>query len=547
MKVVVVGGVAGGMSAAARLRRLDSGAQIVVLERSGYVSYANCGLPYYLGGVIEDEADLLLQTPASLRDRFRIDVRVNSAAVGIDRLKKTVSVVDLSTGQGYDEAYDVLILSPGASPIVPRIPGGALARPLRTVEDVQRLATELEASPRRAAVIGGGFIGVEVAENLVHRGVDVTVVEAADQVLAPVDPEMAGVVADELRRRGVDLRLGDTVTEITATGVRLASGTFVEADLTIAAIGMRPETDLAIASGLDVGARGGVVVDEFQRTSDLSIYCVGDAAEKSDALDGSAVLVPLANLANRHGRVVADHIAGRAVRPRRAIGTVVVRVFGLTVAATGWNEKRLRAAGRDLVAIHTHPTSHASYYPGGDAMSLKLLVDPSSGEILGAQAVGGEGVDKRIDVVATAMFAGLRAPELADLELAYAPPFGSAKDPVNMLGYVAENVLTGLVQTVQWSEVAERRAAGAALIDVRTPDEFATGSLPGALNIPVDDLRERWREIDALDVVVYCEVGQRGHVAARLLSSLGFRASNLDGGYRTWSCSPASVLQTTTI
>jgi rhodanese-related sulfurtransferase/uncharacterized UPF0146 family protein len=415
--------------------------------------------------------------------------------------------------------------------------------PLRTVEDVERLVDAVEEAPRHAVVIGGGFIGLEIAENLTHRGVATTLVEATSQVLAPLDPEMATSVADELRRHGVDVRLDDAVEEVTRHGVHLSSGEFTPADLVILAIGVRPETAIARAAGLEIGERGGIAVDEFHRTSVANVYAIGDAAEKTDALDGSATLVPLANLANRHGRVVADHIAGRAVRPRPAIGTAIVKVFDLTIATTGWNEKRLRSQGRPFVAIHTHPTSHAGYYPGAKAMCLKLLVDPSSGEILGAQGLGSEGVDKRIDVLATAIRAGLTAPELADLELAYAPPFGSAKDPVNMLGYVAENVLSGLVTTVQWSDVDEYRARGAQFVDVRTREEFTRGTLPGAINIPVDELRDRLGELDGGEIVVNCQVGQRGHVATRMLTELGYRAVNLDGGYRTWHCSPAAAPQ----
>jgi len=528
------------MSAATRLRRLSNDAEIVVLERSGHVSYANCGLPYFVGGVIEDEDALLLQTPASLFNRFRLDVRVDTEAVAIDTTSNTITARDLVKGQDYQIRYDYLILSPGASPVVPPIPGIERAMPLRTVEDVERLVREVRNSPASAVVIGGGFIGLEIAENLVHRDIATTVVEATDQVLAPLDPEMASPVAEELRRHGITLHLGESVESITPENVRLSSGQIVAADLVVVAIGVRPETGLARLAGLAIGERGGIAVDEFNRTSVENVYAVGDAAEKADALDGTATLVPLANIANRHGRVVADHIAGRKVRPRATIGTAIVKVFDLTIATTGWNEKRLRAGGRPFLAIHTHPSSHATYYPGAKPMCLKLLVDPSSGEILGAQGIGTEGLDKRIDVLATAIRAGLTAPELADLELAYAPPFGSAKDPVNMLGYIAENILSGLVQTVQWHEVDEYRARGVQFVDVRTREEFARGTLPGALNIPVDELRERASELTNGDIVVNCQVGQRGHTAAMLLNELGFYAKNLDGGYRTWHCSPAA-------
>ena len=541
MKVVIIGGVAGGMSAATRLRRLDNNADIVVVERSGHVSYANCGLPYFVGGVIEDESSLLLQTPRSLHDRFRLDVRVNSEAMAIDAAVKTVTVRNLATGETYVLPYDYVVLSPGASPIIPPVPGIERAYPLRTVEDVERMAEAVDRSPSSAAVIGGGFIGVEIAENLLRRGIATTIVEAAPQILAPLDPEMAQLVVDEVRVHGVGVHLGDSVSSVTANTIVLVSGEVIDAELVVVAIGMRPDTSLARAAGLNIGVRGGVAVDEFNRTSDHAIYAVGDAAEKVDSLDGSAALVPLANLANRHGRVVADHIAGRSVRPSDAIGTVIVKVFDLTVATTGWNEKRLVTEDRAFLVVHTHPLSHAEYYPGASSMSLKLLFDPTTGSILGAQGVGGEGVDKRIDVIATAIRGGITAPELADLELAYAPPFGSAKDPVNMLGYVAENRLSGLSVTVQWSEIDGYRARGAQFVDVRTAEEFAAGALPGAVNIPLDELRERFHELKALETIVNCQVGQRGHTAALLLNELGFQAKNLDGGYKTWRASPAFV------
>ncbi len=542
MRVVVIGGVAGGMSAAARLRRLDSEAEIVVLERSGYVSYANCGLPYYVGGVIEDHEDLLLQTPGSLNDRFRIDVRVDSEVTAIDRVARAVHVRDLASGTTYELGYDSLVLSPGATPVVPPIPGIERALALRTVEDVERMSEAVEGLSGRAVVIGGGFIGVEIAENLTHRSIPTTVVEATSQVLAPLDPEMAQLVADELRRHGVGLHLNDAVATITERTVQLASGAELDADLVVVAIGVRPDVALARVAGLAIGELGGIAVDGFNRTSDPAIYAIGDAAEKTDALDGEASLVPLANIANRQGRVVADHIAGRRVRPVTTIGTAIVKVFDLTIAATGWNEKRLVAKGRPHLAIHTHPASHAGYYPGAAKMALKLLVDPETGIILGAQGVGTEGVDKRIDVIATAMRGGLTAPELADLELAYAPPFSSAKDPVNMLGYIAENLLTGLVESVHWHEVQDHAEQGYLLVDVRTAGEFARGSLPGAINVPVDELRERLDELGEKDVVVICQVGQRGHVATRLLRDFGFNAKNLSGGYQTWHKSPAAAL-----
>ena len=539
MRVVIVGGVAGGMSAATRMRRLDADAEIIVLEKSGHVSYANCGLPYFVGGVIEEEDALLLQTPASLHARFKLDVRVATEVTSIDVAAKTVTVKDWLKHEEYELSYDKLILSPGASPVVPPIPGIERALTLRTVEDVEKIANRVNAKPKTAVVIGGGFIGVEIAENLVHKGIPTTVVEAAPQVLAPLDPEMATLVAKEMRKNGIALHLGVSAKDVTPESVVLSDGTVLDAELVIMAIGVRPDTSLAKASGLTIGTRGGIEVDDFNRTSNHDIYAVGDAAEKTDAIDGSATLVPLANLANRHGRVVADHIAGRATRPIKTIGTAIVKVFDLMIAATGWNEKRLAAAGREVMVIHTHPNNHAGYYPDAKQIALKLIFDPKTGEILGGQGVGVDGVDKRIDVIATAIRGGITAPELADLELAYAPPFGSAKDPVNMLGYIAENMMSGLLKTAQWNQTQELRNSGYQLIDVRTPSEYGNGSIPGAINIPVDDIRGRVSEIKKEPILVNCQVGQRGHTATMLLKELGFDATNLDGGYLTYSNSPA--------
>jgi NADPH-dependent 2,4-dienoyl-CoA reductase/sulfur reductase-like enzyme/rhodanese-related sulfurtransferase len=543
MRIVVIGGVAGGMSAATRLRRLDADAEIIVIEKSGYVSYANCGLPYYVGGVIEEESSLLLQTPASLHARFRLDVRVNTEVLAINPSKKTVAIKNLDSHETHEIDYDKLILSPGASPVVPPIPGIERGMTLRTVEDVERIADRVSAKPKSAVVIGGGFIGVEIAENLIHRGIPTALVEATDQVLMPLDPELATLVAKEMVNQGVNLYLGSSVVNIGPESVDLANGDNIPAELVILAIGVRPEIGLAKAAGLTIGVRNGIQVDDFNRTSNHDIYAVGDAAEKTDALDGSATLVPLANLANRHGRVVADHIAGRQVRPVKTIGTAIVKVFDLMIATTGWNEKRLKAAGRAHQSIHTHPNSHAGYYPDAKQMVLKLIFDPKTGEILGAQGIGIEGVDKRIDVIATAIRGNITAPELADLELAYAPPFGSAKDPVNMLGYIAENVISGLVETAQWNEIEEFTSRGFELIDVRSAGEFARGHIPGAVNISVDEIRERKSEITSKNLLVNCQVGQRGHTASLLLRELGFNAVNLDGGYLTWSNSPAAINQ----
>jgi NADPH-dependent 2,4-dienoyl-CoA reductase/sulfur reductase-like enzyme/rhodanese-related sulfurtransferase len=541
MRIIIVGGVAGGMSAATRLRRLDANAEIIVLEKSGHVSYANCGLPYYVGGVIEEEKDLLLQTPASLHARFRLDVQIKTEVLAINPSKKTVAIKNLMTGETSELDYDKLILSPGASPVVPPIPGIERGMTLRTVEDVEKIASSVGKQPASAVVIGGGFIGVEIAENLVHRKIPTALVEATDQVLMPLDPELATLVAQEMKSHGIDLRLGASVVSINSDSVELSNGQILPAEIVILAIGVRPEFGLAKAAGLEIGVRNGIKVDEFNRTSNHDIYAVGDAAEKTDALDGNATLVPLANLANRHGRVAADHICGLTVRPVKTIGTAIVKVFDLMIATTGWNEKRLKAAGRPHQAIHIHPNSHAGYYPDAKQMTLKLIFDPKSGEILGAQGIGTEGVDKRIDVIATAMRGGITAPELADLELAYAPPFGSAKDPVNMLGYVAENVISGLSKVAQWDEVDQYREKGYELLDVRSVAECGQGMIPGSKNIPVDEIRERQSELINKNILVNCQVGVRGHTGSMLLKELGFNAVNLDGGYLTWINSPAGV------
>jgi NADPH-dependent 2,4-dienoyl-CoA reductase/sulfur reductase-like enzyme/rhodanese-related sulfurtransferase len=538
--IVIVGGVAGGMSAATRMRRLDPSAAITVLEKSSYVSYANCGLPYYIGGVISERQDLLLQTPESLHARFDLDVRVRNEVTAIDRGRKIVMVRDLDLNHEYELNYDSLVLSPGAQPVVPPLPGIERALTLRTVEDVTRIVDAVEARPKHAVVIGGGFIGIETAENLRHRGIETTIIEALDQVLAPLDAEMAIPVAHEVRKHGVHLHLGVAVAAIHEHRVELSNGQLIPADLVILAIGVRPDIGLAKMAGLVIGPRGGISTNFNNQSSDASIYAIGDAAEKIDALDGEASLVPLANIANRQGRVVADHIMGRQVREVPAIGTAIVKVFDLTVATTGWNEKRLKRVNRDYLVIHSHPGSHAGYYPGVKTMALKLLVDPATHLILGAQGVGRDGIDKRIDVIATAMRAGLRASELADLELAYAPPFGSAKDPINMLGYMAENLISGLAETIQWDQLDDRLATGAVLLDVRSPEEFKRGHIPSALNISVDDLRERIGEIPRADLVIYCQVGQRGHTGTLLLREYGYNAVNLDGGYQTWVHSPAA-------
>ena len=540
LRVVIVGGVAGGMSTATRLRRLDERAQITVVERSGHVSYANCGLPYFVGGVIEEEEDLLLQTPERLYQRFRLDVRVDAEVVGIDVDDHTVTVRSTVDATTYDLPFDKLVLSPGAIPVRPPIPGFDRVRSLRTVEDATRMFDEAAAGPTSAVVIGGGFVGLETAENLAHVGIGVTVVEAADQILTPLDPELAILVQEELVAHGVRVETGVAVVEVTDDAVLLADGRSIPAALVVGSIGVRPDTRLAAMAGIELGPRGGIEVTGTGQTSHPDVYAVGDAVEKTDSIGGGASLIALANVANRQGRRVADHIAGLRRPGVPSLGTAIVKVFDRTAAMTGWNETRLRAAGRPYRCVRSHPMSHASYYPGAEQMSLKLLFDPVDGTILGAQAVGGSGVDKRIDILAVAITAGVRAPALADLELAYAPPFSSAKDPVNMLGYMAENVLSGECDVIEPDGLADLVSSGWTLLDVRTPSECARGMIPGAVVAPLDELREQLPSLGPGPFAIYCQVGQRGHTATELLHELGLVARNLDGGYTTWLAAEAA-------
>lgn len=539
-RTVIIGGVAGGASTAARLRRLDEGAEIIVLEKSGHVSFANCGLPYHLSGTIAKQESLLLQTPQSLYDRLRLDVRVHQEVIEIDRETKQLVVVDNAEGGTYSLSYDNLVLSPGGRPMVPDVPGATRAVHLHTIEDLEAVKQRLD-DATDVVVVGGGFIGLEAAENLVRSDRRVTLLELADQVLAPLDPEMARPVLEELERNGVNVRLRTSVSSIGEEHVVLSDGTEIPAQMVLFALGVRPNTDLARAAGLSLGPNGGIAVSETMKTSDPNIWAVGDAVEKKDLVSGDSALIPLANVANRQGRLAADSIAGRSRPALPSQGTAIVGVFGLAAAMTGWNEKRLRAAGRDYLAIHTHPTDHAGYYPAATGMAIKLLVSPGTGEILGAQIVGRGGVDKRIDVLATAMRTGLTAPELPDLELAYAPQFGSAKDPINQLGYVAENRLSGLQRTVDWSQVGSLIEQGWTVLDVRTPGERRRGSVTGSVNIPVDELRERLGELDPQGhYIVHCAVGQRSHIATQVLTANGFDAVNLDGGYTTLAAGTAS-------
>lgn len=543
-KIVIIGGVAGGASAACRLRRLDENAQIILLERSGQVSFANCGMPYYIGGVIEDRDELLLQTPESLYARFRIDVRVNSEAVQIDPQQQTVSVRELPTGKAYCLPYDTLILSPGAAPIRPSLPGVDLPQvfTLRSMEDCDALKHHITASaPKRALVVGGGFIGIEMAENFRHLGVEVTLVELAQQVLAPLDPEMAAYLHRHLESKGIKLRLGVGLDAIEASGgalcCKLSDGSSCQVDLAALAIGIAPDNKLALQAGLALGPRGGILVDEQMRTSDPHIYAVGDAVLSKDYVSGAEALVPLAGPANRQGRIAGSVAAGRPFSYRGTLGTSVCKVFDLTAASTGKNEKQLKQAGIPYDKVYAHPSDHAGYYPGATMIHTKLLFSPETGKVLGAQAVGPKGVDKRIDVIATALYAGLTVEDLENLELAYAPPFSAAKDAVNLTGFVASNVRRGDLKQFFAEDVQRLMSTGAYyLLDVRTPGEVAHGTIPGAVNIPVDSLRERLEELPRdKKLLVFCKVGLRGYVACRILTQHGFDPYNLSGGYTSWT------------
>lgn len=537
---VIIGGVAGGMSAATRLRRRDEDMNIIVLEASGHVSFANCGLPYHISGTIRERSSLLLQTPESLKKRFNLDVRIHTRATAINPATRTVTAENTQTGEKLELSYDDLILSPGATPVRPPIPGIDHALSLRTVEDLDAIMAAIEerskgtSEPLSAVLIGGGFIGLEVAENLTHRGLKVTVLERGDQIMGPLDPEMAAIITERLEEGGVNVKLGANTTKITDHSVHLESGEELPADLVIAAIGVKPASGLAKDAGLEIGERGGIAVNDQLRTSDPHIYALGDAAEKRDAISGEDTLVPLAQTANRHGRLVADIITGRAANRTSTLGTAIVGLFGLSAATVGWNEKRAVASGKNVRIIHLHPADHAAYYPGAAQIHLKLVVDANTDDILGAQAIGEAGADKRIDIIATAMRAGLKASDLADLELAYAPQFGSAKDPVNMAGFINDNAVNG-EQIAQWHEIDALTQQGWTLVDVRTPEEFARGTIDGAINIQLDEIRDRIDEFRDKKALVFCQVGLRGHNAATLLSNLGVTATNITGGYQTWT------------
>ncbi len=542
MKILIVGGVAGGASAAARARRLSEQAEIIVFERGPYLSFANCGLPYYIGGEITERGKLLVTPEERLRNRYRLDVRPNSLVEAIDRANKKVRVHNLADDEHYDESYDKLILSPGASPLRPPLPGIDLPGifTLRDLPDTDRIKAAIDNNARRALVVGAGFIGLEMAENLVRRGIETTVVELQDQVLPPLDKEMSTPLSEHLRSQGVNLILADAVDAFEPADVglvaKLKSGGELPADAVILSVGVRPENRLAVDAGLEVGQRGGIRVAANMCTSDSDIYAVGDAVEVVDFVTGTPAQVPLAGPANRQGRIAADHVFGRESVFRGSQGTAIVGAFGMTAALTGASEKTLQRLEREYRKIYVHPADHAGYYPGAQGMTLKLLFEPENGRILGAQAVGRAGVDKRIDVLAMAIQAGLTVFDLEEAELAYAPQFGSAKDPVNMAGFVAAGLLRGDHPQVHADALDHQAADAPFLLDVRTVEEFQSGHIPGAVNIPIDDLRQRLDELPRnRRIVAYCKVGMRGYLATRILLHEGYDAVNLSGGYTTYT------------
>lgn len=542
MKVVIVGGVAGGASAAARLRRLDESAEIIMFERGEYISFANCGLPYYIGGEITKKSALTLQTPQSFNARFNVDVRVNSEVTSIDPKAKTVTVRSKDRGE-YTESYDKLILSPGAAPIRPPMEGADNARvfTLRNIPDTIKIREYVEEEfPASAVVVGGGYIGVEMAENLKNAGVAVTIVELADHVIAPLDYDMACDVHRYLKEKGVGLILKNGVQAIKEEGGKLKltlSDGEIETDMVIMAVGVRPDTALAKDAGLELNKRGAIVVNEHMLTSNPDIYAVGDAVEVTDFVTGEKAYIPLAGPANKQGRIAADNICGIPTTYKNTLGSAVLKIFDMTVATTGVNERAAKAAGLDYDKVYTYSNSHASYYPGSTGMSIKTLYEKGTGKILGAQIVGFDGVDKRCDVLATAIRAGMTAKDLTELELCYAPPFGSAKDPVNFVGYVIENTLAGRVKNFFWDDVAKLpRDGSVTLLDVRTDLERENGQyIEGFIHIPVDELRARAGELDkSKPVYIHCRTGLRSYVACCMLAGMGFDCYNLSGGWRLY-------------
>lgn len=538
-KIVIVGGVAGGASTAARLRRLDEFAEIILFEKDTYISFANCGLPYHIGGVIAERKELIVQSPEAMRARFRIDVRTHSHVTSVDTARSIVRVESAERG-AYEESYDALVLCPGAEPIALGPKGIERVFTLRNIDDTDRINHFVSArGVRTAAILGGGFIGVEMAENLRERGVTVRLIEAVDHILAPFDIEMAAIVHKELRAHGVELTLSRKVTALEAVGdsvrITLDDGSSFETDMVVSAVGVRPATEFLKGSGIVLGPKGHIITDAYMRTNVPNVYAAGDAALITDYVTGLAAAILLAGPANRQARTVADSIMGLDHPYHGAQGSAIVKVFGLTAAVTGANESALKRAGIPYHKVYTHPFSHATYYPGAVQIDCKLLFHPD-GRILGCQMIGAEGVDKRLDVVATALRLKAKVTNLCDLELAYAPPYSSAKDPVNMLGYVAQNVLEGVSSLTDFEEAEAYDPASAILLDVRTPREFERGHLPGAINIPVDALRDRLGELDpSKEILEYCQVGVRAHTAQRILCQHGFKVKNVTGGYKTYS------------
>ncbi|MEY8746316.1 FAD-dependent oxidoreductase [Bacillales bacterium AN1005] len=550
-KVLIVGGVAGGASAAVRLRRLDEHAEIIMFEKGPYISFANCGLPYYIGGAIEERARLLVQTPKGMEERFNIDVRTKSEVIAVDSSKRTVQVDSAERGL-YEESYDELILSPGARPFVPDLPGkeNPLIYTVRNIPDIDRIKEQITSHNNQSSiVIGGGFIGVEMAENLKEAGLNVTLIEGNDQLLTPFDPELAATLAQEMEQHGVNLIFSQRVqgfrTLDQGIGVELSDGTILSADLVVLAIGVTPDTSFLQDSGVALGSRGHILVNEKMESSTPHIYAVGDAIEVKDYIHGTQATIPLAGPANKQGRIVADQIAGLPTTYKGTQGTSIIKVFGITGASTGSNEKTLKRMQKDYRSVIVHPASHAFYYPGSSAVTLKLLFTPD-GKILGAQAVGYEGVDKRIDDIAVAIHFGGNVRDLTELELSYAPPYSSAKDPVNMVGYAAENIIEGRVDSFTYDQLAERNPTKSVLLDVRSDLEYRNGNIPGSLSIPVDELRQRLDELDtSKEIWVYCQVGLRGYTATQILRQHGYRVKNLSGGYKTYrqvQFKPATVL-----
>ena len=541
-KIVVIGGVAGGATAAARLRRLDERAEIIIFERGEHISFANCGLPYHIGGTIPDRGDLLLQTPASFRRRFNVDVRVNCEVMSIDRGAKTVAVKNIQTDEAYNESYDKLLLAPGAAPVKPPIDGVDLPQvfTLRNIADMDNIKAYIEENkPESAVIAGGGFIGIEMAENLKQAGLNVTVVQSPEQVLTPLDTDMACDVHNYLRKCGVSLYLSSRMQRITEHGEKVTvelPNSSIEAEMLILAVGVKPESHIAKDAGLKVNERGGIVVDKYMRSSDPDVYAVGDAVEVINFVTGEPSLIPLAGPANRQARVAADNICGINSEYTGTQGSLIIKIFEMTAAATGINEKTAKKLGLNYDKVFLWLPGHAGYYPGAKPMSMKVIFERKSGRILGAQVVGFDGADKRCDVIAAAIRAGMTAYNLTNIELCYAPPYSSAKDPVNMAGYMIENVLTGKVKNFHWHDVEELPRDGSlTLLDVRYPQEVAGGRIDGFINIPLDDLRGRLGELNkSKPVYVHCHSGMRSYIGCRILAQNGFDAYNLSGGYRLY-------------